>query len=1274
MPSRLRRFATAAVAALPLLAAPVTAQEVWRLARTEMPAIEWRHPDGRFTRTGGTAHYVREPNGERFDVQFTWQVPEQVTAGVVYPVEMTADVVAGWPCRPFYLAARIFLGQTPCAFCADGREVGAGICAEHGEGPRSFRIEPGNFGQAEARLSVHATDGGQFGGIVVTYVYARGAAATPTAPPTPTRTTARTATRTASRTATRTGTPPGTPTATATRTRTPSGPPTATATRTRTSSGPPTASRTRTRTATERSTSTPTIVPTRTPTGSQPNDLACGETREGVLDGGDPPLFNVEHGDRLFFTLGQTTDVVFAMRGQGFAPYLALADATYPDAFTLIAQQAPPLADRLPAGRYAISAGTLDAIIATPLPYSLTMFCDGAATPTATPSRTISPTPSRTPSPSPTPTLAAPTATRIPPTASGTPLPTRTLARTVTPTATLAICEIDGDGGVAGIGGCTVDIVADAIEVVQAIQDLENSVDLVAHKRTFVRLHVHALGRDVKTTATLRLELGGPGGLATDLSHPPIIVRQRPERGLLKDSFLFELPSLYLSGDVFLTATVNAENVPRESTRGNNTRFATIGYEEPHPFELVLYAVSGPGGRNAPLPQHLRRIPAGLESMYPIAEPLVWHRTLTIDRPVDFVRSNRAMETIRLLDLARQTVDTPGMRARHFALWDDVDQKNAGSQDRVLVGLAGGVPSSTASGAGIAPLPGWDVWDKDGSQADNIAAHELGHTLGRAHAEFCGAAQGRPFPHAHGTISPERDGPGAIWGFDPLTRALHPPFARDIMTYCRRLWISDVTYAALLDEYLPAPGVATSTASADERLLVVGTIDARTGLVTLEPVFRMPVLVADEPVADSAYSINQYGAGGALLARHPIAPRRMEPLVVGGDGTEGPELLLFSATVPAADGAARLAILGPDTAHAVDAGMTFPQVTVLQPDRRTTLAADPIRVAWAGFDTDGDPLTYRLQYSPDDRTTWITVAAALTDTQIDVHRSQLRASTNGRFRVWVSDGLHTSFGDSGSFILTNIAPSADIVEPAADATVLAGQTVTFVGNAYDVDQGPVPSAQLRWRSSRDGVLGSGRVLGVADLTVGEHVISFEVRDADDGVSSDAVTVRVVATAAELPPAADELVVAPDHLIFDTRAGVVEATVSIDNQGTAPLAWRATSRDPWIALDSEEGRTRAQLRVGLGAGLDVGTHAGTIVISRTDGGPPVEIVVEATVGACPGDCNADGVVTIDELLSGVNLLLTGAGSGDCRALDVNDDGGMTIDELIRAINSALAGCG
>lgn len=61
------------------------------------------------------------------------------------------------------------------------------------------------------------------------------------------------------------------------------------------------------------------------------------------------------------------------------------------------------------------------------------------------------------------------------------------------------------------------------------------------------------------------------------------------------------------------------------------------------------------------------------------------------------------------------------------------------------------------------------------------------------------------------------------------------------------------------------------------------------------------------------------------------------------------------------------------------------------------------------------------------------------------------------------------------------------------------------------------------------------------------------------------------------------------------------------------------------------------------------------------------------GPCSGDCNADGEVTIDELLRSVNIALELAGLDSCPSVDLDDSTAVEINELIVAVNQALLGC-
>jgi cysteine-rich repeat protein len=68
------------------------------------------------------------------------------------------------------------------------------------------------------------------------------------------------------------------------------------------------------------------------------------------------------------------------------------------------------------------------------------------------------------------------------------------------------------------------------------------------------------------------------------------------------------------------------------------------------------------------------------------------------------------------------------------------------------------------------------------------------------------------------------------------------------------------------------------------------------------------------------------------------------------------------------------------------------------------------------------------------------------------------------------------------------------------------------------------------------------------------------------------------------------------------------------------------------------------------------------------------MLAASAGAqCVGDCNGDNQVTVDEVLTGVNIALGTASLTACTALDPNQSDTVTVDEILLAVNNALDGC-
>jgi hypothetical protein len=68
-----------------------------------------------------------------------------------------------------------------------------------------------------------------------------------------------------------------------------------------------------------------------------------------------------------------------------------------------------------------------------------------------------------------------------------------------------------------------------------------------------------------------------------------------------------------------------------------------------------------------------------------------------------------------------------------------------------------------------------------------------------------------------------------------------------------------------------------------------------------------------------------------------------------------------------------------------------------------------------------------------------------------------------------------------------------------------------------------------------------------------------------------------------------------------------------------------------------------------------------------------VVTPTPVPTCVGDCSGDSRVTIDEILTMVNIALGNALPATCVAGDANGDGQITVDEILAAVNNSLNGC-
>jgi hypothetical protein len=382
----------------------------------------------------------------------------------------------------------------------------------------------------------------------------------------------------------------------------------------------------------------------------------------------------------------------------------------------------------------------------------------------------------------------------------------------------------------------------------------------------------------------------------------------------------------------------------------------------------------------------------------------------------------------------------------------------------------------------------------------------------------------------------------------------------------------------------------------------LGSISPGGKVLTLQALFIVPDAGDIEPRTPGPYAIVLRNARGEELARYPFTPDQSHsgPVQPSSAAQGESDSLSISELVPFVAGATRVDIEGPGGGllHTVTAGPNTPTVAVVSPNGGETLTGPTVTVSWSANDLDGDPLTFNVQYSNDNGASWKMVAQNVTGNSVVLDSTNLPAGDKALFRVWVSDGIHTASDTSdGVFVIPNHPPTVEIVQPAADVTIVVSQTLNLQANAYDADLGTLDGNQVEWRSDLDGFLGFGSQTSVVGLSVGTHTITARVNDGQGGTASDSVRVKVVQDASELSTP-DGLLVGPTTLLFNTATGETSALVSLDNQNNgAPIAWNAQADVPWLKLSAPAGVTPDDVTLSaITSGLAEGDHAATVTFT------------------------------------------------------------------------------
>jgi ligand-binding sensor domain-containing protein len=188
-----------------------------------------------------------------------------------------------------------------------------------------------------------------------------------------------------------------------------------------------------------------------------------------------------------------------------------------------------------------------------------------------------------------------------------------------------------------------------------------------------------------------------------------------------------------------------------------------------------------------------------------------------------------------------------------------------------------------------------------------------------------------------------------------------------------------------------------------------------------------------------------------------------------------------------------------------------PVVQVTAPSGGENVAANgTLTIEWQATDANGDTLHYTVRYSPDNGTTWTTLAVAIMGKQLSVPANTLPGSTTALIEVVATDGFNTGIDRSNApFQMGNKPPQGvGFSSPIAGAELLYGVPTYLVGNAFDLEDGMLPDSALAWRSDRDGDLGTGNNISTM-LTVGTHTLSLTATDSDNAQATATAQVTIL---------------------------------------------------------------------------------------------------------------------------------------------------------------------
>lgn len=780
-----------------------------------------------------------------------------------------------------------------------------------------------------------------------------------------------------------------------------------------------------------------------------------------------------------------------------------------------------------------------------------------------------------------------------------------------------------------------VNIRVTGIEVTQGIQDLNNSVDLIKNRKTFVRVYVESVG-DAVPGVTAQLTRSDLPDFPLSPVNPIgryITVHSYPNQGdflqhrsVLDQHFLFELPWGWTNEDnLQLQVILNPYRVPLEPDYADNNRSLSISFSESPTLSLEFFRLNYDIGGTTYGPRLREDVMATLSwllRVYPIGgalgdrfRPRLWDvdggarfgnwvdqssQDCIAQYPnPDFRNLCASFYTNGRLNYYRAE---PGTKLKTDAFYYGMISDGAGFFPR---GQALGMSSVGPSGSPCSPNPGdvpctWDAtvsfhpWDTDGTYADWYAGHEIGHSLDRQHPiagsddpatprptiENCGHSRtDLKYPYGNTTTRRAPIGPtdNSMAGFD----VGDPRFGIARAVLLSNDWNDLMSYCIKqwisdytyegMYDYM----IANPSAAGVGSLFTAGKGAFLFVAGTIDPAAQTAAFSFIRRIQDAF--LPPLVPGNYAIRLLDAQASVLATYVFTPEPLHDVDGLGFSQVVDFVAGTRMVQIVQGDGAQvlaSVEVSSSPPAVSDVRILSLPSLGNSELQLEWTASDLDGDLLAFDIAYSTDNGATFqpITINVTGTDTVLDTNL--LGGSTQAVLRVTVSDGIHTAFADSPTFTVALKPPQPYILYPGNPTQVHYGQLVNFNGVALDAQDNFVDSAGLAWTNSQGETLGVGALLSLDKLAVGTNVISMT---ATNSIGISATTTVTVIVDDDLSLPGPTLTVGPTQIAWHVAVGETEvqtASLSINNAGSGDLQWAVASDQAWLTMDSDTGIVEA----------------------------------------------------------------------------------------------------